>query len=358
MFFSEDEAPVGAELDRTLCRALRGSRILVVVANCGTLADPRWVRSEVEEYRRARPLGTVVPISVDGALQDATLADAVQEWMPFAGRIWVDETGEACETGRVSDAVVQRLVTAPHAVRSQVRLRISVSMALAVFAGLALFATLQRHAAVQETDRARQALLASSARQAMLLTRDGLAHDGWRGLVEALAQTQPNVDGSLPEGFLETALTALMEDRRGPDLEFDTRGSAPPPGDAGEMERPVWAFDARGSRVAVAAGAHVAVWATADGRRLTQATLPFTIERLTFAGAGALVVAEGMELAPEDLYGRRGTPRAAVVEMTSGRVDALPLTLCQHWLPCISGAGAVKTLRPLGACAAEAPSSF
>src|SRR5262245_8244123 len=39
VYFSEDEAPPGEELDATLRRALHGSRTLVIIANRGTLAD-------------------------------------------------------------------------------------------------------------------------------------------------------------------------------------------------------------------------------------------------------------------------------------------------------------------------------
>lgn len=346
VFFSEIEAPVGAELDSTLKRALRSSRVLVVVANRGTLAEPGWVRTEVETYRAARPGSAVVPISVDGALQDPALVNAVKNWLPFAGRIWVDETREACESGRVSDNVVERLVTAPHAVRSLTRLRIAVGTALAVLAGLTLFATLQRHEAVQERDRAQQALLASSARQALLLTRDGRARDGWDGLVGALAQARPEVNGPLPEGFLEAALTTLVEDRRGPELTFNTSSLPPPERVDGDTTPPPWAFDARGALVAVAAGAQVAVWATADGHRLMQAALPFVAEKLTFAGDGALVIAEGVEPVPEGTEGS-DTPHAAAVDLASGRVTELPLTLCRQWVPCITGPGKEKQLRPL-----------
>ncbi|MFH1987896.1 MAG: toll/interleukin-1 receptor domain-containing protein [Pseudomonadota bacterium] len=346
VFFSEDEAPVGAALDSTLRRALRSSRILVVVANRGTLAEPRWVRTEVEEYRRMRPGGTLVPISVDGALQDPALTESTQDWLPFADRIWVDETAEACDSGRVSDEAVQRLATAPHAVRSLARLRIAVGTALIIFALLALFATLQSYLATQERDRARQGLLASSARQALLLSRDGRAHEGWNGLVEALVQAQPQVDGQLPEGFLEAALTTLVENRRGPDLVFDTRAPAPPRLEDGDLTPPPTAFDARGVRVAVAAGAQLAVWSTVDGQRLTQVTLPFVAERLTFAGGGSLVVAEGAEPAPEGNEGR-ATSRAVSVDVLSGRVTALSLALCEQWIPCIASEGPTTQLLPL-----------
>src|SRR5215831_8999567 len=53
VFFSEDEAPPGEQLDKTLVDALRRSRTLVVIANRETLENPRWVRTEVEEFSRS-----------------------------------------------------------------------------------------------------------------------------------------------------------------------------------------------------------------------------------------------------------------------------------------------------------------
>lgn len=41
VFFSEDEAPVGNQLDSTLCQALLRSHALVVIANRETLKGPK-----------------------------------------------------------------------------------------------------------------------------------------------------------------------------------------------------------------------------------------------------------------------------------------------------------------------------
>src|SRR5215471_7499194 len=70
VFFSEDEAAPGEELDGTLRKALLGSRTLVVIANRGTLEEPRWVRTEVETFRGRHADRPIIPISVGGALQD------------------------------------------------------------------------------------------------------------------------------------------------------------------------------------------------------------------------------------------------------------------------------------------------
>src|SRR5215475_1907932 len=55
VFFSEDEAPPGSELDKSLRNALHRSKTLVLIANRGTLKEPRWIRKEVEEFRRKHP---------------------------------------------------------------------------------------------------------------------------------------------------------------------------------------------------------------------------------------------------------------------------------------------------------------
>lgn len=148
VFFSEEEAPAGGQLDATLKAALRRARTLVVVLNPETLRHPRWVRAEVEEFRRVRPGGLVVPISIGGALTDPGLAPAAQQWLLHSDIIWVDETEAAWRDGVVSDEVLARLATAPHSIRSATRWRLLVSAAMAAFAAVALVAWLQRQSAV------------------------------------------------------------------------------------------------------------------------------------------------------------------------------------------------------------------
>lgn len=348
VFFSEDEAPVGGELDSTLRRALHRSRVLVVVINNGTLADPRWVRTEVEEFRRKRSRAAIVPINIGGALQDPVLAEQAEPWLRFTGRIWIDENAEAAQSGQVSEAVIERLVTAPHAVRSVVRLRTALGLIFAVLALLTFFAFLQRNNAVDERDRAHQELLSSAARQALLLSRDGRAHEGWDGLVAALTVAQPSVDGRLPENFLEAALTSLVENRNGPELKFDE--SVPPPKRGEEDDDttpPIFAFDTKGEQVAVAAGRYVAVWSTQDGHRKAQALLPIHPEQLTFTAHGAVLVAQGREQAPTQLEVPTDPPSAVAFDIASGRQMSLPLALCERWIPCIAGREAAPRLLPL-----------
>ena len=125
VFYSEDEAAPGEQLDKTLVTALRHSRTLVVVANRDTIENPRWVRKEVEEFMKFHPSRPVIPISVDGAIQAPALADQARLWLRYQDkdRIWLDESQAAAEQGAVSDGVLERLAMAPAWYRSNVRWR-------------------------------------------------------------------------------------------------------------------------------------------------------------------------------------------------------------------------------------------
>jgi len=158
VFFSEDEAPPGEQLDSTLRSALLHSKTLVVIANRGTLQEPRWVRKEVEEFRQCYPNRPVIPVNIDEALQDPALAESAQEWLGYQGKIWVDESEEAVAAGIVSEQVVQRLATAPMRAKSNVSWRWVVRgvgaslVALAVAAGIAAW---QARTNAEEANRQR-----------------------------------------------------------------------------------------------------------------------------------------------------------------------------------------------------------
>jgi hypothetical protein len=155
VFFSEDEASPGDRLDSTLLNALLRSRVLVVIANHGTLEEPRWVRKEVEAFRNRYPERPVVPINVSNALQEADLIQQTREWLPFEDTIWVDETSDALTEGIASDDLVKRLALTPAGRSSNtkwrwlVRLVISSLIVLSLTAvGFAVSANRQRKQAV------------------------------------------------------------------------------------------------------------------------------------------------------------------------------------------------------------------
>lgn len=165
VFFSEEEAPPGGVLDSTLVNALKRSRALVVVANRGTLKEPRWVRREVEEYRRLNPKGAVIPISIAGALQDPALAASAHEWLAFQDKIWLDEPDDATATGIASEAVVQRLAVAPDWMRSSVKWRWAVRAVVVALAGLAIGLGVAARVASLNADEALKELRSSTAQR-------------------------------------------------------------------------------------------------------------------------------------------------------------------------------------------------
>jgi WD40 repeat protein len=116
VFFSEDEVPAGEPLTPLLRQALHRTQILVVVVNLETVVEPRWVRTEVEEFRRRHPDRAIIPVSIGGALLNAKHADSLEVWL--GDRVWLDDTEEAARTGIVTDAVVARLALAPTRRRS------------------------------------------------------------------------------------------------------------------------------------------------------------------------------------------------------------------------------------------------
>jgi WD40 repeat protein len=179
VFFSEDEASPGEQLDSTLLKALLRSRTLVVIANRGTLQEPRWVRQEVEQFRSRHPVRPIIPISVAGALQDATLAEQTQ-WLQCKEKIWLDESDDAVAQGIASDDLVKRLALAPAGRSSNVKWRwvvravVAVLLALTVAAiGFARYAQKQRTAADKSADEAqKQAAVAEQRRKEAVAAAD------------------------------------------------------------------------------------------------------------------------------------------------------------------------------------------
>jgi WD40 repeat protein len=155
VFFSEEEAPPGEVLDSTLRRNLRRSRVLVVIANQGALLNSKWVRAEVEEFRRTHPGRPVIPIDVDGAIDKYGTDAGVAIWLGHEGRIWLNESEQALKDGIASESVVSRLALTPRFIRANSRLRLlgwGMALVLSTLTGWALVsrqqAVMQQQAAL------------------------------------------------------------------------------------------------------------------------------------------------------------------------------------------------------------------
>ena len=154
VFYSEDEAAPGEDLDDTLLRALLRSSILVVIANRGTLEAPRWVRTEVETFRKHHPGRPIIPINIGGAMQDAALTEAVRPWLDVHDQIWLDDTEEAIARGVATAAVVDRLSLSPRQLRTAQWWRVTVAGVTLSLLGLAASTGWSAYLAHQNASRA------------------------------------------------------------------------------------------------------------------------------------------------------------------------------------------------------------
>ena len=187
VFFSEEEAPPGEQLDGTLVRALRRSRVLVVVVNEGALIQSTWVRKEVEEFRRLHRSRPVIPVVVDRALDKFGLPGEASKWLHHEGRIWLDETPTALQQGIASDAVVDRLSVSHRFVRSNTLFRYTVASIMLALVGLASSAAYQAWAATQ---RFREASALRLAAEGAAMTTGERTGGSLRGLLQVLAASQ------------------------------------------------------------------------------------------------------------------------------------------------------------------------
>jgi len=171
VFFSETEALPGSALDSTLRDALKRSRALVVVANRDMLREPRWVRTEVEEFRKCHPHRPIIAINVGSVLNDPAVAAETRGWLDYQGRIWIDESVDAVTRGLASAHTVERLLVASAGLKSQVKWRRTVRSAFvllfALAAGLGISArqALKGARAADEGRRRAERLLGASYKE-------------------------------------------------------------------------------------------------------------------------------------------------------------------------------------------------
>ena len=107
VFYSEDALPPGRSLTSDLTRALDRSKALLVICNRETLLEPRWVRQEVEHFRRGKVERPVVPICLDASFQGTD--EPWSGWLPHRSAIWLDEAPGATASSLASIGVVDRV---------------------------------------------------------------------------------------------------------------------------------------------------------------------------------------------------------------------------------------------------------
>ena len=107
VFYSEDALPPGRSLTSDLTRALDRSKALLVICNRATLLEPRWVRQEVEHFRRGKTERPVVPICLDASFQGTDVPWS--GWLPHRSAVWLDEAPDAAASALASAGVVDRV---------------------------------------------------------------------------------------------------------------------------------------------------------------------------------------------------------------------------------------------------------
>ena len=200
VFFSEEEASPGTKLDTTLQKALRRSRILVVVVNEGAIVQSKWVRREVEEFRRINPSRLVIPIDVGGAIGRFDQAGEVSTWLGHDGRIWLDEREEALSEGIANAEVIQRLQVSHRFLRVNTLLRWALATIALTLFGLTLWASYEAWDAKRKF---REGTALRLAAEGVAMTSGQKAGGAVRGLLQVLAARRIS-----PSADVDTALQA------------------------------------------------------------------------------------------------------------------------------------------------------
>lgn len=315
VFFSEDEAPPGERLDSSLRSALHRSKTLVVIANRGTLDDPRWVRTEVEEFRKRHPQRPIVSISVDGALRDASLASHVREWLAFDDKIWLDESQDAVVSGIASEDVVTRLATAPTRVRSNVNwrrvVRASIGTLVLLVIALGIAAKIANDSAARARSELRRALSLVLAAQAPTLLSGVRTGGDERAILELVAAHRiapgPEVEAALLDGLLARRSLIKLISTAAPvtAVAFSPDGTRIASGNR----------DSHFAGISLGTGYHVRLWEASTGRPIGSPLDGHTddIEAVAFSPDGTRLISAS------------GDKTLRVWDVSSGRLHGVPL---------------------------------
>jgi WD40 repeat protein len=161
-FLDRDETPGGAHLTPTLVRALRKSRMLVVLLTPDVL-DSEWVQQEVETFATFTGRA-IVPINIDNYIGRHNLGGTrlarLKEYS------WIEETREGLETGVPSQDVLTEIAKGFRKVRVRSISRVITSAVMVALAVAAVTTFIQMRRAQHE---ARVALAAQTAAQAELI---------------------------------------------------------------------------------------------------------------------------------------------------------------------------------------------
>lgn len=186
-FLDRDETPGGAQLTPTLVRALRRSRMLVVLLTPDVL-DSEWVQQEVETFARFKGRA-IVPINIDNYIGHHKLEGT--RLARLKDYSWIEETRQGLETGVPSQDVLAEIAKGFRKVRVRSISRVITSTVMILLAVAAVTTFIQMRRAQQE---ARVALAAQTAAQAELIqTQDHAQIDLGAALAFDSMQRSPSL---------------------------------------------------------------------------------------------------------------------------------------------------------------------
>ncbi|MGE3510192.1 MAG: toll/interleukin-1 receptor domain-containing protein [Vicinamibacterales bacterium] len=139
VFLDRDETPGGDELTPALRRALRRSRMLVLLLTPEVLRS-NWVQDEVRLFsgRRGRSL---VPVNINRFIEAHDLTGTALARIPELS--WVDESADALRAGVPSAAVIGQIPKGLSKLRVRTISRVIVASVMLVLAATAAFAVVQ-----------------------------------------------------------------------------------------------------------------------------------------------------------------------------------------------------------------------
>lgn len=139
VFYSEEEAPPGANLSNVLLKALRKSKVLLVIVNEGALLKSTWVRKEVEYFHSQNPKRLIVPINIGNTLEKCGDIVEADNWLNYKKNIWIVEDELAVKTGIANKTVVDRIAVSYHFLKKKNKLIILLIIFISILVLLSIF---------------------------------------------------------------------------------------------------------------------------------------------------------------------------------------------------------------------------
>ncbi|WP_447511535.1 toll/interleukin-1 receptor domain-containing protein [Acinetobacter geminorum] len=195
VFYSEEEAPPGANLSNVLLKALRKSKVLLVIVNEGALLQSTWVRKEVEYFHSQNPKRLIVPINIGNTLEKYGDVIEADNWLNYKNNIWIVEDELAVETGIANKTVVDRIAVSYHFLKKKNKLIILLSIFISILILLTMFLWINMKEAKTQKTTSRLALYS-------LLQQNG----DFKTVFENLS-----VDGEIPKTTILNSKLALNE---------------------------------------------------------------------------------------------------------------------------------------------------